>query len=164
MPTHVGPTYAHSPKQATPRELLQLGTSEIKLYHLEKPGRPVPDAIAAAALDCLAGDALAAGLDGDLGFAIVHRCGAEFHFLLIGAWRGSNELWEAVWYRDAGMEGFAPFDPAYPAEAGTVRPTFCVWELGIVSHESLAWSRYLASPRGEEHLARWRDDRFEGEV
>ena len=163
MPAHVGPTYAHYAKQATPRALLQLGTSEIKLYHLEKPGEPVPEPIAAAARDGLAGQA-AIGLDGDFGFAILHRCGADFHFLLTGVWRGSNELWEAVWYRDAGMERFAPFDTAYPAEAGLVRPTFCVWELGIVSHESLAWSRYIASPRGEEDLALWRNDLFEGPV
>jgi hypothetical protein len=165
MSAHVAPAYAHHAKQATPRGLIAIGSSEIKFYHLEKPGEPVPAAIAAAARDRLAGDALAvSGLEGDLGFAILHRCGADFHFLLIGVWRGSNELWEAVWYRDAGMHGFAPFDPAYPAGAGTLRPTFCVWELGIVGHESLAWSRYLASPRGEGDLARWREELFEGPV
>lgn len=163
MPAHVSPAYAHYPKHATPRALLRPGTSEIKLYHLEKPGEPVPEQIAAAARACLTGEA-AAGLDGDRGFAILHRCGADFHFLLIGVWRGSNELWEAVWYRDAGMDGFAPFDPAYPGRAGALRPTFCVWELGVVGHESLAWTRYLASPRGEEDLAQWQADVFEGAV
>ncbi len=160
---HVSPSYVQYPKQAVPREALAVGDSLLKLYHLEKPGEPVPDAVAAAARAALAGGAGAA-LDGDRGFAIVHRCGADFHFLLIGVWRGSNEVWEAVWYRDGGMTGFAPFDPAYPPRPGAFRPTFCVWELGIVAHESAAWARFLASPRGEEELERWRSDWLEGEV
>ncbi|HKR25448.1 MAG TPA: hypothetical protein VJS15_09330 [Allosphingosinicella sp.] len=160
---HVSPSYVHYRKRAVPREALEVGASMLKLYHLEKPGEPVPDAVAAAARAALVGG-VAAGLDGDRGFAIVHRCGADFHFLLTGAWRGSNELWEAVWYRDGGMAGFAPFDAAYPPHPGPVRPTFCVWELGIVAHESDAWARFLASPRGAEDLERWRSDWREGEV
>jgi hypothetical protein len=45
-----------------------------------------------------------------------------------------------------------------------VRPTFCVWELGVVSHEARAWARFLASPRREEDLGWWREDWFSGEV
>ena len=78
-------------------------------------------------------------------------------------WRGANEAWEAVWYRDGTMADFARFAPAYPGEA-MLRPTFCVWELGVVAHESAAWSRYLASPRADADLARWRDDLFAGTV
>jgi hypothetical protein len=164
-PAHVSPAYVQYPKQSVPRAVLRVGTSALKLYHLEKPGEPVPDAIAASARAFLTGGGLAAaGLDDDCGFAILHRCGADFYFLLTGVWRGSNEIWEAVAYRDAGMADFAPFDPAYPAVAGKLRPTFCVWELGIVGHESAAWTRFLASPRGEADLARWRDDMFEGAV
>jgi len=76
--------------------------------------------------------------------------------------RGSNELWEAVYYRDAGMAGFAVFDPAYPA-AGP-RPTFCVWELGIVAAEAQAWARFLGSPRTTEDDRLWRDRYFQGVV
>lgn len=164
-PAQVSPAYVHYSKHAAPREALRLGTSQLKLYHLEKPGEPVPDAIAVSARAFLAGAGLAvAALDGDCGFAILHRCGADFYFLLTGVWRGSNELWEAVAYRDAGMAAFAPFDPAYPAQAGALRPTFCVWELGVVAHESAAWTRYLASAREKEDLERWRGDWFEGPV
>ena len=162
-PVHVSPSYVHYPKQAVPREALDLGASVLKLYHLERPGEPVSERVAAAAREALAGG-VAAELDADHGFAIVHRCGADFHFLLIGGWRGSNEVWEAVWYLDAGMAGFAPFDPAYPPQSGALRPTFCVWELGIVAHESAAWTRFLASPRGEADLERWRRDWCEREV
>jgi hypothetical protein len=45
-----------------------------------------------------------------------------------------------------------------------VRPTFCVWELGIVAHESAAWARYLGSPRDDAARSRWVDDIFEGTV
>jgi hypothetical protein len=160
---YVNPAYAHYPKQAVPRGTIETGAGILKLYHLEKAGEPVPEEIAAGARALLETDLGAeAGFDGDLGFAILHRCGADFHFLLLSAWRGTNEAWEAVWYRDGGMAAFAPFAPAYPAEAGTLRPTFCVWELAVVAHEALAWARFLASPRGAEDLARWREDWFSG--
>src|SRR3546814_8473676 len=83
---------------------------------------------------------------------------------LVSVWRGSNELWEAVWYQHGDMPAFAPFDSAYPPDAGAPRPTFCVWELGIVAHESAAWARSLASPRDDAARSRWVDDVFEGAV
>jgi hypothetical protein len=160
---HVSSAYAHYPKQAVPRGLIETGAAGWKLYDLEKPGEPVSETIAGSARALLERNLDGeAGLDGDIGFAILHRCGADFYFLLLSAWRGSNEAWEAVWYRDGGMPGFAPFSPAYPAEAGTFRPTFCVWELAVVAHEALAWARFLASPRGADDLARWREDWFSG--
>jgi hypothetical protein len=168
-PTHVPPGYAHYPKQAVPRGMLATAGSTLKLYHLEKPGEPVPDAIAASARAFLSREGLAAAelADGDAGmdcgFVILHRCGADFYFLLLTVWRGANEAWEAVWYRDSGMADFARFEPAYPP-AAMLRPTFCVWELGVVAHEAAAWSRYLASPRAEADLAYWRDDFFAGAV
>jgi len=159
---HVADAYSQYPKQAEFRALLTPGAIELKLYHLFKQSEPVRDGIAEDARAFLLAEAPAAlSPEGDHGFVILHRCGADFYFLLLGAWRGSNELWEAVWYRDSGMTGFAPFPPAYGAP---LRPTFCVWELGIVAHESLAWTRFLASPRAEADLARWRADVKSGEV
>src|SRR3546814_7109998 len=84
-------------------------------------------------------------------FVILHRCGADFYFLLVSVWRGSNELWEAVWYQHGDMPAFAPLDSAYLPDAGAPRPTFCVWELGLVPHESAAWARYLA--RSVDHTS-----------
>ena len=159
---HVADAYSHYAKEAQFRELLAAGAAEIKLYHLFRPGEPVPEPIAEDARAFLLAEAPAAlAPEGDHGFAILHRCGADFHFLLLGAWRGSNELWEGVWYRDSGMDGFEPFPPAYGAP---LRPTFCVWELAIVAQESLAWARFLASPRSRDDLARWRSDVKGGEV
>ena len=162
---HVGAEYVHYAKQAVPQEPLDLGRGALKFYHVEKPGEPVPEAVAAAARALLAREAGGRlGLDGDCGFVIVHRCGADFFFLLVTLWRGSNEAWEAVWYRHGDMADFAPFDPAYPPAAGLPRPTFCVWELGVVAHEAAAWSRFLASPRAETDLAHWQGDLFAGTV
>ncbi len=168
-PIHLPADYRHYPKEAVPRPTLRAAGSELKLYHVEKPGAPVPDAIAGLAHAFLIREGLAAaglagdGGDGDRGFVILHRCGADFYFLLLTVWRGANEAWEAVWYRDADMTDFARFEPAYPG-AALLRPTFCVWELGVVAHEAAAWSRYLASPRAEADLACWRDDLFAGAV
>ena len=164
-PAHIGLEYAHHAKQVVPQGVLRAGASLLKFYHLETGGEPVPAPVANAARAFLTDEGgERTGLNGDHGFVLLHRCGADFYFLLITAWRGSNEGWEAVWYRQGDMAGFAPFDPAYPAAVGTLRPTFCVWELGIVAHEAAAWSRYLSSSRGEAELAHWRDDLFVGQV
>jgi hypothetical protein len=163
--TQVGADYVHCAKRAVPQDPLDLGGGVLKFYHVEKRGEAVPGAVAAAARALLAREAgERLGLDGDCGFVILHRCGADFFFLLVTLWRGNNEAWEAVWYRQGDMADFAPFDPAYPPAAGPPRPTFCVWELGVVAHEAAAWSRFLASPRTGTDLARWRADLFGGAV
>lgn len=160
---HVPSVYSHYLKQAVPRGTLPAAGASLKYYHLERPGELVAeraDALARAALT----DNPAFAFSGDLGFCILHRCGANFYFLLPTVWRGANEAWEAVWYLDGGASAFAPFDPAYPPVAGPARAAFCVWELGIVAHEARAWSRFLASTRGDAELQHWLDDRFQGQV
>jgi hypothetical protein len=159
--------YRHYPKRAVPAGLLETGGAVLKLYHLEKAGEPVPPPlveVARAWLEALVGDVFETG---DLGFAILHRCGADFHFLLPVVWRGANEAWETVAYHHGEMAGFERFDPAYPVISGgeiAPRPTFCVWELAIVAHEALAWSRFLASVRDEAAVAAWQEDVLAGEV
>ena len=157
--------YRHYPKQAVPMAPLEANGASLKFYHLEKPGEPVPPALAGQARDWLGAHALFEA--GDCGFVILHRCGADFHFLLPAVWRGANEAWEAVAYHHGAMAEFARFDPAYPAPGGAdapVRPTFCVWELAIVAHEARSWSRFLASDRGAAALALWRNDMLAAEV
>ena len=92
---------------------------------------------------------------------ILHRCGSEgFHFLLVGTWRNDNELWETVLAKHADSDpGFGP----WVVEDGH-RPTFCVWELGVVAHERLAWARYLRSARDDGARRAYLDDLLEGEV
>jgi hypothetical protein len=152
----VEPGYRHASKTATPGALLQIGTAELKWYDLA--GAEGVPAHMRAAGEVHVG---AAVHDGSLGFIILHRCGAEFYFLLTSIWRGSNELWQSVLYRSGAMADFAAFDAAYPPP-GVVRPTFCVWELGIVDFEARAWSAYLRSARGEGDREAWREARFSG--
>lgn len=164
MSAAVDPAYRHYPKHADYREPVEAAGAVMKLYHLTAADAPVPEDVAALCADWFRNEAGLALAEDDCGFVILHRCGADFYFLLASVWRGSNELWEAVWYRHGDMLAFAPFDMAYPSAAGAARPTFCVWELGIVAHESAAWARYLASPRDAAARSRWRDDIFEGAV
>ena len=164
MSNAVDAAYRHYAKQAVFSGLRDAGAATFKYYHLTAADAPVPDDVAALCDAWFADQAGATVAPGDCGFVLLHRCGADFYFLLVSVWRGANELWEAVWYRHGGMPAFAPFDPAYPGEAGAVRPTFCVWELGIVAHEALAWGRYLASSRDDTDRAAWRHDIFDGPV
>ena len=164
MSAAVDSAYRHYPKQAVYRELREAGGAALKLYHLTIADAPVSDEVGALVVRWFDEQAQVVLQPGDRGFVILHRCGADFYFLLVSVWRGSNELWEAVWYRHGAMRAFAPFDSAYPPAPGVVRPTFCVWELGIVAHESGAWARYLASPRDEAAHVRWMADVFEGTV
>jgi hypothetical protein len=95
-----------------------------------------------------------------LGFVILHRCGKEFHFLLVGTWRGNNEVWETVFYKDGdAMADFALF----PRE-GVHKPTFCVWELAAVWHEKQAWERFLMSARDTAAAQVWLSDLYTGET
>jgi len=162
----ISPEYRHVTKSIEPGQALELGSyATLKWYEIASPDAAVPTEIAELARQCLTDEVMGGAIELEgLGFVILHRCGADFHFLLVTLWRGNNEAWEAVWYHQGEMAEFAPFDPAYPPEAGVPRPTFCVWELGVVAHEAAAWSRFLASPRGEGDLARWRADLFAGLV
>lgn len=163
--TGVPHDYRHHAKRAVPMASAEAGGAVLKFYHLEKPGEPVPPALAARARSWLA--AHSPFEEGDCGFVILHRCGADFHFLLPVVWRGANEAWEIVAYHQGDMPDFQRFDPAYPVAEGVeirARPTFCVWELAIVAHEALAWSRLLTSDRGEGALAAWRGDMVAAEV
>ena len=99
-------------------------------------------------------------LSDDLGFVILHRCGPDFYFLITCTWRNDNELWETVWAKTGDAD--AAFSP-WPA-AGTHRPAFCVWELGAVCHERLAWSRYLGSERDADARQAYLEDGLHAEV
>lgn len=161
----VDPGHRHHQKQARSGEPLDLGTSTLKWYEVAAPAASIAANLTDSARAFVAGEVQDEGLtlDGDHGFVILHRCGDSFYFLLVSVWRGSNELWEAVYYRDEAKSSFARFDPAYP-DTTMLRPTFCVWELGVIVHEAEAWSRFLQSSRGEDDLAAWRNARYDGAV
>ena len=154
--------YQHVSKHAWPEPSLTLGSTVLKWYDIAPADAPVPLAIRALARRNLRDGSKSGALDitGDLGFVILHRCGASFYFLLIATWRNDNELWESVWAKDG--DGEVKFRP-WPIE-GTHRPTFCVWELGAVWHEQQAWSAYLRSDRDDAAKQQYLRDSYEGAV
>ena len=159
---HVDPAYRHGPKLVTPHALLELRGARLKWYDLARAATPVPEAIGTLARDYLVAEAKAGRLelDGDIGFVVLHRCENDFYFLIVSTWRGSNELWESVYYKqNAATPGFSLF----PRESRH-KGTYCVWELGPVWHEQQAWVRFLTSPRAAASQQAYLDDRFSGSV
>lgn len=152
----------HDPKVATPQPSLMLGDAILKWYDIARPETPVPIAIRALARRCLR-DAFKAGAlraDDELGFVILHRCEDDFAFLLVSTWRNENELWESVWAKDGPEDVF--FQPW--TIDGTHRPTFCVWELGVVAHERVAWTAFLHSARDDAARRAYLRDCYDGLV
>ena len=158
----VRPGYEHGLKLVRPASSVALGEAVLKWYDIGPHDEPVTDETRALARRGLA-DAVRLGelrLGSTLGFVILHRCGAGFHFLLVSTWQNDNELWETVWAKEGDDD--PEFHP-WPLE-GSHRPTFCVWELGAVAHERLAWSQYLLSDRDDEARRAYLRDSFEGVV
>ena len=155
----VAADYRHAEKFAHAEPGLALGETNLKWYDVAPDDAPVPLAIRAVARRCLRDAARAdeLGTLGELGFVILHRCGEDFYFLLVCTWRNENELWETVFYKDAGMAAFAPF----PRDAEH-KPMMCVWELVPAWHEQEAWVRFLGSARDAGAAQRWLDERYEG--
>ena len=147
--------YGHKAKQVTPLAPLTLPAAVLKWYSVHENSCPIPAAVTEAARRQLTAAAMEAQ---GMGFAILHRCGESFYFLIVCTWRNSNELWQTVLYkdRDAATE-FALFsrDKAH-------KPTLCVWELVPVWHEQQAWSRFLTSARNEAAAQQWLQDCFAG--
>ena len=159
---HVDPAYRHGPKLVTPQPLLELDGVRLKWYDLARAATPAPDAIRRLARDYLVGEASAGRLelDGDIGFVVLHRCENDFFFLIVSTWRGNNELWESVYYKqDAATPGFSLF-PRERRHKGT----YCVWELGPVWHEQQAWVRFLGSARDAAAQQLYLDHSFAGPV
>ena len=159
---HVDPGYRHYPKQVAPQALLDLGGARLKWYDLARAEMPVPDEIRKLAQDYVIAESQAGRLelDRELGFVLLHRCGEDFYFLILCSWRGSNELWESVYFKpNTTTPGFA----LYPRE-GRHKGTYCLWEMGVVWHEQQAWLRFLTSARDETAQKHYLDDRFAGPV
>ena len=159
---HAAAEAAHAAKLARPGQSLALGDAILKWYEIAPSHEPVPPSVADLARLGLA-DAARLGelrIAGSLGFVILHRCRDGFYFLLLATWENGNELWETVWAKDG--DGDPEFHP-WPVE-GSHRPTFCVWELGVVGHEQAAWTRYLVSRRDREASLAYLRDTYEGVV
>lgn len=153
----VDPSYRHGDKAVAARPVLAAGARRLKWYDIAADDLPVPKEVHAMARDFLAGADLSQL--GELGFVILHRCGADFYFLIVCSWRGNNEIWESVHAKDAGDAGFREFP-----HPGPHRGTYCVWEMGAVAHESQAWRRYLMSKRDDTAREAWLRDQYEGVI
>jgi hypothetical protein len=152
--------YRHGAKEVTPGEPISLNGTILKWYrlysHEEGVGAPsrIPE-IEQLARSYLERHSLEAK---GLGFVILHQCGTQFYFLIVNTWRGNNELWETVFYKDGdSMADFAlwPRDSMH-------KPAFCVWELMPVWHETKSWERFLVSGRDEAAARAWLDDLYAG--
>ena len=147
--------YQHAPKRATPAEPVETNGALFKWYRLYSDGELVPAEIERLGRDYLARTSLEAK---GLGFIILHRCGNDFYFLIVNTWRGNNELWETVFYKDGeAMKDFA----LWPRD-GMHKPAFCVWELMPVWHETKSWERFLLSARDETAAKVWLGDVYSG--
>ncbi len=153
----VAQRYRHIGKQVLCLEPLQLPSAAVKWYEVFPPDQPIPEAVRQLARSPLLSGAV--DVKG-LGFVILHRCNADFYFLIACTWRNENEVWETVWYKNGNaMPEFAPFSRDEPH-----KPTFCVWELVPLWHEQQAWIRFLLSARDAMAARHWLDDVYQGQA
>lgn len=151
----VNENYRHGLKQVKPGKSVETSATVLKWYDVAPADRPVPEEIDRLARSYLARESQEAR---GLGFVILHRCGDDFYFLIVSTWRGNNELWETVFYKNG--DAMSDFD-LWPRD-GMHKPTFCVWELAPVWHETKSWERFLTSARDETAAQTWLHDVYAG--
>ncbi|REC49551.1 hypothetical protein [Chryseobacterium pennipullorum] len=146
----------YPPKYASSKGVFTVGKTRFKWYNLASDPAEVVWKDIQKARFCIENASENFRDIDDLGFVIMHRCG-EHYLLLVCTWRSENELWESVYYDGSG--DFEVWD-----RNKTHLPTYCVWEMGIVYHESQAWKSYLGSARDENNRIDYLNNFFEGEV
>ena len=132
-----------------------------KWYHVHREEVTISTEMDAEARAVIA-DAAAGGNwspEYGLNFALLHLSTAHA-FLIAGVWRGHQELWERVYVRE--LASPAPFTRINTD--GEDVPAACVWELGVICHERMAWHRYLFSGRTEADKRAWLADTYTGRV
>ncbi len=157
---NVPDAYRHHDRVVSPGEPLALPGALLKWYELRPGESIVPLDFRRQARAFLREQAEAGALEVGygLGFALLHYSTA-LAYLIVGAWRDHQELWETLFTYDlARGEGFRRARPGVDA------PTLCVWELGVVDHERAAWIRYLRSARDDDAKQAYLDDRLVGAV
>lgn len=158
---NVPPAYRHEWRVAAPQAPLVLPYAVFKWYHVHREGAAIPEEMDAEARAVIAG-AMAGGTwdpSYGLNFALLHLSTAHA-FLIAGVWRGHQELWERIYARELATNGsFSRVDMG-----GEDAPLGCVWELGVICHEQMAWSRYLFSDRSDAAKRAWLEDACKGRV
>jgi hypothetical protein len=157
---NVPATYQHHQRVVEPGPPLVLPGAMLKWYDLHPAGQPAPPAFKQAARDYLANEAVAGRLELGYGlaFAILHYSD-PLAYLIVGAWRDHQELWETLFIRDLTRPG--DFQYVVP---GLSAPTLCVWELAPVWHERQVWTQYLYSPRDTAAKRAYLADQLRGQV
>jgi hypothetical protein len=157
---NVPPAYVHEWRVAEPMDPIVLPGAVFKWYHVHRAGVAVPSELDAEAREVVA-EAAGGVLDVEYGlnFALLHHS-TTHAFLIIGIWRGHQELWERIYAKELGQP--RPFT-RIPTD-GPVTPAACVWELGVICHEMMAWHRYLFSERAERDKHTWLADSYAGRV
>ena len=158
---NVPAAYTHAWRVAEPHEPIVLPDRIFKWYHVHIEGAVVPEVMDAEARALLAADATSGGWQTEYGldFSLLHLSTASA-FLIAGTWRGHQEMWERVYFKD--LASAAPFE-LVPRD-GQDWPGACVWELGVICHERMAWHRYLFTPRDEAAKRAWLLDTYRGRV
>jgi hypothetical protein len=153
--------YRHHAKHVEPGDGLAVPGGFLKWYDVHLPDDLIPLETRDQARDFLRGEASLGRLNlhGELGFVLLHRCGAEGYFLIACTWRETNELWQSVYWR-SGDDVFAPTDRAPDGHQATQ----CVWELAATCHERLAWITYLRSDRDEAAKRAYLADQYTGQA
>ena len=159
---YVDPNYQHHAKVVTPRAPLDLGGVRLKWYDIARQETPVAEPVQQLAIEFLKTQSQSptSELESELGFVMLHRCGTDFYFLIVCTWRGSNELWQTVFAKESDQ---APQFSLFPRERAH-KPTYCVWEMAAVTHETQSWSRFLRTSRDAIAERTYLEDTFSGVV
>jgi hypothetical protein len=161
---NVPQTYRHEWRVSTPQSPIVIpGTpgSIFKWYHVHRDGVPVPEDLDALARKTITDAATAGKWDLSYGLNIAQIHVSTTHaFLIPGVWRGHQELWQRPYWLDLAKGG--PFTRV--DITGEDAPAACVWELGVICHERMAWHRYLFSARDDMAKHAWLTDTYAGPV
>ncbi len=143
-------------KFAKSQNVIEVGTTRLKYYDLASDLSLITETDRENAIKTIQKNAEIFENSNELGFVMNHRCGDQY-LLLVCTFRNDNEIWETVYYDGSGSFEIWERKPPH-------LPTFCVWEMGIVYHESQAYKKFLGSEKSKEDIQTYLSDTFEGEV
>lgn len=125
-------TDQYHPRTAWFEEIVDCGPAKIKLSIIQAHERPLSPQMRALVHEKIAsaGDRLASSPHLGAGFSVLHE-GEQGIWLLLHWWLEGGISTQVLWRSDIrGDISFADADPLLMA---------CVWELGIINFERLAW-------------------------
>ncbi len=156
--------YHHEWRASSPQALLVIPGHPgaiFKWYHVHREGVAVPEDLDALARQTVTEAATAGQWNLSYGLNIAQLHLSTTHaYLIPGVWRGHQEMWQRPYWLELARGG--PFTRV--EMGGEDAPAACVWELGVIGHERMAWHRYLFSARDETAKRAWLADTYTGRV